>query len=304
MTRKKIKSISEQKDQFIAQAINAVDDCDKTLNIFASRIREWYGLHFPEIDKSLPSHTSFIKIVGRLGSRSQLQAENLEKVIGFAHDKAIKVEDMARKSMGASITDFELTPLRQFSLVTDDLFGVRDELATYVDEAMQIVAPNLRAIVGSLLGARLISIAGGMKNLAKMPASTVQVLGAEKALFRSLRTGARPPKHGIIFQWEEIHGASFWLKGKIARALAGKLSIAARVDYFSGEYMGDNILLDLNRRINDIKKKYPTPPKKSKKERPELMEKRQPEEKKSKKFKKKWKKYKKDKKKNPEKNKG
>jgi nucleolar protein 56 len=218
-------------------------------------------------------------------------------VIGFSHEKATTVENMAKMSMGASITDFELTPLQQFSLVTDDLFNVRDQLALYVDEAMQLAAPNMRAIVGSLLGARLISIAGGMANLAKMPASTIQVLGAEKALFRSLRTGARPPKHGIIFQWEEIHGAPYWLKGKIARALAGKLSIAARVDYFSGDYIGENILADLNHRINDIKNKYPSAPKKPKMERKEPIDRRKPEQKKSNKFKKKWKKEKRDKKK-------
>jgi nucleolar protein 56 len=144
-----------------------------------------------------------------------------------------------------------------------------------------------------------------------MPASTVQVLGAEKALFRSLRTGARPPKHGIIFQWEEIHGAQYWLKGKIARALAGKLSIASRIDLYSGEYMGDNLLQDVKKRIEDIKSKYPTAPKRVKpeqgREQREGSEKRRPYRErphgekrsgdrpageKSKKFKKKWKKEK------------
>jgi len=120
-----------------------------------------------------------------------------------------------------------------------------------------------------------------------MPSSTIQVLGAEKALFRSLRTGAKPPKHGIIFQWEEIHGAPYWLKGKIARALAGKLSIAARVDLYSGEYMGENLLMDLNRRIQDIKKKYPSPPKKPKKEKKTEKEGEKPAKKKSKRHKKK-----------------
>jgi nucleolar protein 56 len=307
LTRQKIKEISEQKDQFIAQAIEAVDDIDKALNVFASRIREWYGLHFPELDKNLASHPSYVRIVGRLGNRDQISSKKLGEVLGFPTQKAAEVEKLASKSMGASITEFELNPLRKFAIMTEQLFENREQLANYIDEAMQEVAPNLRALVGALLGARLISLAGGLTRLSRMPASTIQVLGAEKALFRSLRTGARPPKHGIIFQWEEIHGAQFWLKGKIARALAGKLSIASRIDQFSGEYMGDNLLQDLNQRIEDIKKKYPTAPQRVKKEQGEGAERRRPHrerphrerpsgerpgKEKSKKFKKKWKKEK------------
>jgi len=130
---------------------------------------------------------------------------------------------------------------------------------------MDEVAPNIRALVGSLLGARLIALAGGLTSLAKLPASTVQVLGAEKALFRSLRTGTRPPKHGIIFQHSIIHEAKRWQRGKVARALAGKLTIAARIDAFSGKYGGDALKIDLEKRIDEIKEKYaePPPPKKS-----------------------------------------
>ena len=160
---------------------------------------------------------------------------------------------------------------------------------------MQQVAPNMKALVGALLGARLISLAGSLKRLAFIPASTIQVLGAEKALFRALRTGAKPPKHGIIFQWDDIHGAPYWQKGKIARVLAGKLAIAARVDYFSGEYMGDNILEDLTRRINEIRRKYPTAPKKPKKEKKEKYGKRKPYEKGQRKFTKKRQRHRKNK---------
>lgn len=284
ITRKKIKEISEEKDRFIAQAIEAVDDCDKSLNVFVSRIREWYGLHFPELDKKLPSHTSYVRIVGTVGNRKEIQTALFEKTVGFPQEKIQKIRNLAKNSMGAAITDFELKPLQEFALVTEQFYIIRDRLATYIEEAMQEVAPNLKALVGALLGARLISLAGSLKRLAFIPASTIQVLGAEKALFRALRTGAKPPKHGIIFQWEDIHGAPYWQKGKISRVLAGKLAIAARVDYFSGEYIGDNILEDLTRRISEIKRKYPTAPKKPKKE--EKYGKRKPYEKGQRKFKK------------------
>jgi len=141
---------------------------------------------------------------------------------------------------------------------------------------MDGVAPNTRALVGSLLGARLIALAGTLNNLAKMPASTIQVLGAEKALFRSLRTGTRPPKHGIIFQHTIIHEAKSWQRGKVARVLAGKLAIAARIDAFSGKYMGDKLKADLEKRIKEIQEKYeePPPPKKPFVKRPPRRTKR------------------------------
>jgi nucleolar protein 56 len=129
-----------------------------------------------------------------------------------------------------------------------------------MDSTMDEVAPNIKALAGSLLGARLIALTGGLINLAKMPASTVQVLGAEKALFRSLKTGARPPKHGIIFQHTIIHDGKRWQRGKMARALAGKLAIAARSDAFSGKYIGDDLKANFERRIKEIQEKYEEAP--------------------------------------------
>jgi nucleolar protein 56 len=125
---------------------------------------------------------------------------------------------------------------------------------------MEEVAPNTNAIAGPLLGARLIAVAGGLRNLAKMPASTIQVLGAEKALFRALRTGTRPPKHGLIFQHSLLHEAKPWQRGKVARGLAGKISIATRVDAFGGKFKGDELKRDLDRRIKEIQEKYRKPP--------------------------------------------
>jgi len=125
---------------------------------------------------------------------------------------------------------------------------------------MDEVAPNTKTIAGSLLGARLIAIAGSLRNLAMRPASTIQVLGAEKALFRSLKTGARPPKHGLIFQHALLHDAKRWQRGKIARAIAGKLAIAIRIDAFGGNYVGDRLKADLDRRIEEIRQKYSEPP--------------------------------------------
>lgn len=125
---------------------------------------------------------------------------------------------------------------------------------------MREVAPNVTELVGPTLGARLLSLAGSLEELSKMPASTIQVLGAEKALFRALKSGSRPPKHGIIFQYPAIHVSPRWQRGKIARALAAKLAIASRIDAYSGRFVGTQLVEQVNKRIEEIKTKYAQPP--------------------------------------------
>ncbi|UCH02286.1 MAG: hypothetical protein JSV20_00335 [Candidatus Bathyarchaeota archaeon] len=130
---------------------------------------------------------------------------------------------------------------------------------------MKEIAPNIQNLVGTTLGARLIVLAGGLDNLARKPASTIQVLGAEKALFRSIRTGTKPPKHGIIFQHKAVHQSPRWQRGKIARVLASKIAIAARFDAYNGTYKGNKLKDDFERRLQEIKRKYERPLKKREK---------------------------------------
>ena len=269
----KVKMAVEKRDLLIAQAIQTIGDLDKTLNLFMSRLREWYGLHFPELDRLIDKHETYARLIVNLGRRDNFAAENVEKE-GLPKTKAKHVAEIATASMGADLSEDDMDQIQVMCKNTLELYDVRQSLEKYVDSIMDEVAPNIRALVGSLLGARLIALAGGLTNLAKLPASTVQVLGAEKALFRSLRTGTRPPKHGIIFQHSLIHEAKRWQRGKVARALAGKLAIAARIDAFSGKYAGDKLKADLEKRIGEIKEKYekPPPPKKpAVKKRPRRM---------------------------------
>jgi len=259
LTRRKVRKAAEKRDLFIAQAISALDDINKTLNLFASRVREWYGLHFPELDELLEEHEDFVKVVSKIGSRDAITEEAL-KSIGIKDELAKKIAEAAKTSMGADLTEFDLQAIRLLADVTLDLFERRRALEKYIDEAMMEVAPNIRGLVGPLLGARLIALAGGLAKLATMPASTIQVLGAEKALFRALRTGGKPPKHGVIFQHPAIHRSPKWQRGKIARALAAKLAIAARIDAFTGEYRADELREQLEERIKEIKTLYAKPP--------------------------------------------
>jgi nucleolar protein 56 len=259
LAKMKVKTTVERRDLLVAHAVLTVDDLDKSLNVFMSRLREWFGLHYPELDRLLDKNETYARLVVNLGTRENFTAENLEKE-GLPKAKSQSIAKVAVASMGADLDDEDLAQIQAMCRNVLELYGVRQSLENYVDSIMEEVAPNTRAIGGSLLGARLIALAGGLLNLAKLPASTIQVLGAEKALFRSLKTKARPPKHGIIFQHPLIHDAKRWQRGKIARALAGKLTIAARVDAFSGKYAGNELKADLEKRIDEIRERYEKPP--------------------------------------------
>jgi nucleolar protein 56 len=258
-TRRKLRKAAMKRDLLAAQAIRAIDDLDKTYNLFVIRLREWYSIHFPELDSLVPSHEQYVKLVANLGHRENFTIENLKK-LGFPVDKAEKISEAARESMGADLSDFDISPIQTIARMAHEISILRKELSGYIDNVMREVAPNITALVGSLIGARLISLAGSLENLAKLPASTIQVLGAEKALFRALRSGGRPPKHGIIFQYPEVHKSPRWQRGKIARTLASKLAIAAKVDAFTGRWIGDKLVEELRKRIEEIKKLYAKPP--------------------------------------------
>jgi nucleolar protein 56 len=261
LTRRKLRKFAQKRDLLAVQAIRAIDDIDKTLNLLVARLREWYSIHFPELDDLAKEHEEYLKVVAELGFRDNITVEALTK-LGFSEGRAKRIMEAAKKSIGAELSEMDLSMVQTVANIWLELLELRQKLTDYITQVMKEVAPNLSALVGPLLGARLLSLAGSLEELAKLPASTVQVLGAEKALFRALRTGGRPPKHGVIFQFPEIRKAPKWQRGKIARALATKLSIAARIDYFTGRYVGDELKQKLIERIEEIKKLYPKPPKK------------------------------------------
>jgi nucleolar protein 56 len=259
LTKKRVRKSVEKRDLMVAQAILSIDDLDKTINLFMSRIVEWYGLHFPELTHVLENQETYARLILNLGSRQNFATEALEKE-GLPEDKGEQIKNAAATSMGASLKEDDMRQIQEVCKATWELSKLRQRLQTFVETTMNEVAPNVNALAGSLLGARLIAIAGGLDNLAKMPASTIQVLGAEKALFRALKTGARPPKHGLLFQNALIHEATRWQRGKVSRALAGKLAIAARIDAYGGKFVGDDLKANLERRVKEIKEKYAEPP--------------------------------------------
>ncbi|MEM2098575.1 MAG: C/D box methylation guide ribonucleoprotein complex aNOP56 subunit [Candidatus Bathyarchaeia archaeon] len=259
LAKLRVKGMVEKRDLVVAQAIQALDDVDRTLNLFMGRLREWYSIHFPELDRLIEKHETYARLVMQVGDKANFTTETLEKV-DLPKAKAETIADVAKSSMGADIAETDLAQIQALARNILEMYELRKKIEAYLEQTMSEVAPNTQALVGSLLGARLIAVAGGLRNLALRPASTIQVLGAEKALFRSMKTGARPPKHGLIFQHTLLHEAKRWQRGKIARALAGKLAIAVRADAFGGRMVGEELKADLEKRLEEIREKYKEPP--------------------------------------------
>jgi nucleolar protein 56 len=269
LAKLRIKGASEKRDLIVAQAIQTLDDLDRTANLFMARLREWYGVYFPEMDRLIEKHETYARLVLNLGDRENYTFDTVVAE-GLPKERSELVAKTAQSSMGADISEADLQQIQSLSRDVLNLYELRKNMEAYVDRAMEELAPNVRAVAGALLGARLIAMAGSLQNLAMRPASTIQVLGAEKALFRSLKTGARPPKHGLIFQHTLLHDAKRWQRGKIARVIAGKLSIAARADAFGGNFVGGRLKDEVNKRLEEIQEKYKdAPPPKEPKPREE-----------------------------------
>ena len=252
LAKRRVTSTIGEKDLLVIQAVSALDEVDKIFNNLSSRVREWYGLHFPELDRLIEKNETYLKLVAGLGARDNFTAERIESEDVPLYEVE-KVAEAAKSSMGIGISEADLSEIRALSKKALSLYDSRRGIKRYIEEMMDEIAPNIKALVGSTLGARLIAATGGLRNLAKKPSSTIQILGAEKALFRSIRTKAKPPKHGMIFQHPEVHGSPRRKRGKVARLLAGKLAIAARLDAYSGKNIGDELRADLNRRIKKIR---------------------------------------------------
>jgi len=254
IVRTRLREASGRRDLQIVQGVLTMDDLDKNLNLFANRVREWYGLHFPELGDLVDRHETYLRLLVKFKHRSMFTPSSLEE-FGFSEERALSIAAVAGNSVGAEVSEEDLAHIGSVAGITLNMYEIRDQLESYLDDLMRECAPNITSLVGSSVGARLLALAGGLEKLAKMPSSTIQVLGAETALFRSLKTGSPPPKHGVIFQSPLIHQAKRRRRGKIARALAGKLAIAARIDAFSDRDEGEFLRDKLEKRVEEIKGK-------------------------------------------------
>lgn len=223
-TKQKLRD-SVHADDMIMQSINSVNESKKISNTLVKRLREWYEMYNPEFSKKVVDQEKFCELVS-------------------------KGEDKKQKgSMGADISNEDINSIRSLAkqAVGQYLFISKQE--SYLDKMMQKHCPNITAVAGALVGAQLIELAGGLKRLVLFPSSTVQILGAEKALFRHMKKNAKMPKHGVIVQHPLIAEAPKKEHGKRARALADKILLAAKLDYFKGEFLGEKLRKELEKRF-------------------------------------------------------
>ena len=216
---------SVNEDNMIIQSVKSIDELDKAINLLAKRLREWYDLYNPEFSRAVENHEKFVEEI--------LNNEKTELL------KKINVD--AADSVGADFEQEDLEPIRSLAHRIYDLYQLRETQLGYVSIIMGEYCPNMKSVCDVMIAAKLIEHAGSMKRLSEMPSSTIQILGAEKALFRHMKTGARPPRHGVIVSHPLIAKAPEKMHGKVARTLADKISIAAKVDYFKGKFIGDEL---------------------------------------------------------------
>jgi nucleolar protein 56 len=251
----KIKKESASEDKHLIQAINSIDEIDETISKLIERIREWYALYFPEME-IIKNNETYIRLISQNKSKEKIMEAKPEAF----PDNSLDLDE--------DINPQDLEIMNKYANSIFELQQTRKDIEEYIDEKMESIAPNLKLIVGSSLGAKLISHAGGLKRLATYPSSTVQIMGAEKALFRHLKSGDRPPKYGLIYQHPQVRGAKWWNRGKIARMLAGKISLAVRRDVFTKTF-DEKAFEDFIEKVEEIEKNNPFPTKTTKKRKEE-----------------------------------
>ena len=224
-------------DTLLLQAVKSVDELDKVVNALAKRLREWYELYNPEFSRAIGSHEKFVEEI--------LDKEKSELL------KELKIN--IKDSIGADLELENIEPIKELAQQIYNLYQLKKNQLNYLSTLMGGLCPNTKAVCDVLTAARLIEHAGSLKRLSEMPASTIQILGAEKALFRHMKTGAKSPRHGLIVNHPLISQAPERMHGKIARAVADKISIASKIDYFQGKFIGDKLRKELEEKFSKIK---------------------------------------------------
>jgi nucleolar protein 56 len=233
--RSKIKISSiERRDKLVIQSVSALNDLEKILNIMSERLREWYGLHYPELE--IKDHEKFAEKITKYGDR-----KNFENFV---------------RSMGMELKEGDIKILQDYARSLKELYVLRNNIENYLEKNVPEEMPNLNALLGSILAARILALAGSLEKLAKMPSSSIQLLGAERSLFKFLKDKKvkKPPKFGLLFIHPDISGSKKELQGKIARLLASKLTIAARADFYSKKDMSKKLLEEYKKKLDKILK--------------------------------------------------
>lgn len=252
-TKKKVEEKYSGEEEHLIRAVNALQDLDEIFNLLSEHCREWYASHFPELERIVTNPEILMKLVYFLGDRKEFSEK---KAAEYSKEKASLIAKKAKESMGSKIPEAALAEIKLIALNALNMREERKALEKFVNAQMKAVAPNTSKIAGPILGAKLLKEAGSLKKLALMPSSTVQILGAKKAFFRHVKNpSAKTPKYGILFQHPMVKQVPMKNKGKIARTLAGKISIAVRADFFGKKDVSKELQKDLDARTKQLKTK-------------------------------------------------
>ncbi len=248
--RERVKKEGERRDLFLSHIIKTMDDLDKVSNMLTGRLKEWYSYYFPELD--IRDNEKFVKAVLAIEDKKSINEEELRKVVG--EGLAQKIAKAGKESSGGDIKKEDLEYIKMLAREIEELNKLRDKYEEDLEKISNEIAPNATYIAGGKIVARLIAHAHGLDKLADLPASTIQVLGAEKALFKYLKKRSKkPPKHGMLLLHGYVNTLPKKLRGKMARTLASKLSIALKVDSEKGKFIGDKLKQELEKRYNELK---------------------------------------------------
>lgn len=239
--------VSTDREKALIEAVKAYDTTTKSLNELTEKFRDWSELVWPGLLGSFKGFEEALRFVA-----------SYESSKGFSAGQTAGLDPSVLKKVELILERAEETPsssiLSNYAKTLLNIIEFRDSLAKHIEALVESVSPNLAAVAGPSLAAKLIARAGGVLQLAKLSSSTIQVLGAEKALFRALKMGTRPPKHGIIFQHPLVHSSPRKLRGKVARVLASKISLAARMDAFRGEDLSDDLRKELKTKVDEVRR--------------------------------------------------
>lgn len=249
--REKVQEALKSRDMVLSGIARSIDELNRTINQLTERFESWYNVYFPEL--RLEDRQKYVAVAAFL-DKNNIDMGALAKMVG--QKKAEEIASLAGKTLGAKLGEKDTAEMKKLGERILSLYDLRDELQKYEEEVAKEVAPNISAVAGPEIAAKLIAHTGSLERLAKMPASTIQVLGAEKALFKHLRNRKiAPPKHGILFQHPDITNAPRDIRGKIARALANKIATAAKADAFTKNFIADKLKKDFDERVAEVRKK-------------------------------------------------
>ncbi len=244
----------------LMQAINAYLDMSKGYNLVFERLSEWFGLYVPEIKITNPS--SLVELVKMLADRD-MSEDRLSKALGD-EESAREAFEKVKNSSGREPSSEEAKAISSFSEYLRLTQDTLDRLSEYIKTTATSLMPNSVYLTDDKIMAEMLSRAGSMEKMATMPASTIQLLGAEKALFKHIKFGSKPPKYGILFKLPAVSAAPRDTRGRIARIYATKLAIALKADFYSKRFIADKLKEDLEKAVEKVKN---SPPREKKPER-------------------------------------